>query len=761
MIKVTIGQKTYEYEDGTTLYEIAREHQSEYKHQIILAKCNGTLSELSKVLVENCNITFVTTASFVGNECYRRSATFLMLKAFYAVAGRNNIEKISVHCSVSKGYYCQVFGNVQVDDKLLKNVRNEMIKLCKRDILIQKESIPTAKAIKKFERYGMKDKVHLLKYRRSSAVNIYRIEGFEDYFYGYMAYSTGILKYFDLIKYDEGFVLQLPTKEEPEVVPEFVPRNKVYNVIKKSTDWAEMIGVPTIGYLNDKITDGSMNNIMMVQEALQESELGAVNVMTGIYTGRSPKDKFIVKDENSKDTVWWTTDEYKNDNHPATQEAWDAVKALAIKELSNKRLFVVDAFCGANKDTRMAIRFIVEVAWQAHFVTNMFIKPTAEELENFEPDFVVYNASKAKVENYKELGLNSETAVMFNITSKEQVIVNTWYGGEMKKGMFSMMNYFLPLKGMASMHCSANTDMNGENTAIFFGLSGTGKTTLSTDPKRLLIGDDEHGWDDNGVFNFEGGCYAKVINLDKESEPDIYNAIKRNALLENVTLDENGKIDFADKSVTENTRVSYPIDHIQNIVRPISSAPAAKNVIFLSADAFGVLPPVSILTEAQTQYYFLSGFTAKLAGTERGITEPTPTFSACFGQAFLELHPTKYAEELVKKMEKSGAKAYLVNTGWNGTGKRISIKDTRGIIDAILNGDIKNAPTKTIPYFNFEVPTELPGVDPAILDPRDTYADASEWETKAKDLADRFIKNFAKYEGNAAGKALVSAGPQK
>ena len=492
----------------------------------------------------------------------------------------------------------------------------------------------------------------------------------------------------------------------------------------------------------------------------QESELGAVNVMTGIYTGRSPKDKFIVEDENSKDTVWWTTDEYKNDNHKASKEAWAAVKDLAIKELSNKKLYVVDAFCGANKDTRMAIRFIVEVAWQAHFVTNMFIKPTEEELKDFEPDFVVYNASKAKVENYKELGLNSETAVVFKITSREQVIVNTWYGGEMKKGMFSMMNYFLPLKGIASMHCSANTDLNGENTAIFFGLSGTGKTTLSTDPKRLLIGDDEHGWDDNGVFNFEGGCYAKVINLDKESEPDIYNAIRRDALLENVTLDAEGKIDFADKSVTENTRVSYPINHIKNIVRPISSAPAAKNVIFLSADAFGVLPPVSILTEAQTQYYFLSGFTAKLAGTERGITEPTPTFSACFGQAFLELHPTKYAEELVKKMEKNGAKAYLVNTGWNGTGKRISIKDTRGIIDAILNGDILNAPTKQIPYFNFEVPTELTGVDTGILDPRDTYADASEWEAKAKDLAERFIKNFAKYEGNEAGKALVSAGPQ-
>ncbi len=492
----------------------------------------------------------------------------------------------------------------------------------------------------------------------------------------------------------------------------------------------------------------------------QLTELGAVNVMTGIYTGRSPKDKFIVMDENSKDTVWWTSDEYKNDNKPVSEETWAAVKNIAQKELSNKKLYVMDGYCGTNKDTRMAVRFIVEVAWQAHFVKNMFIRPSEEDLKDFEPDFIVYNASKAKVDNYKELGLNSETAVVFNVTSREQVIINTWYGGEMKKGMFSMMNYFLPLKGIASMHCSANCDMEGKNTAIFFGLSGTGKTTLSTDPKRLLIGDDEHGWDDNGVFNFEGGCYAKVINLDKESEPDIYNAIRRNALLENVTVDENGKIDFNDKSVTENTRVSYPIDHIDNIVRPVSAAPAANQVIFLSADAFGVLPPVSILTPEQTKYYFLSGFTAKLAGTERGITEPTPTFSACFGQAFLELQPTKYAEELVKRMEKSGAKAYLVNTGWNGTGKRISIRDTRGIIDAILNGSINSAPTKSIPMFNFEVPTELPGVDPNILDPRDTYADASQWEEKAKDLAGRFIKNFKKYEGNEAGKALVAAGPK-
>ena len=522
------------------------------------------------------------------------------------------------------------------------------------------------------------------------------------------------------------------------------------------TDTTEIIHNPSY----EALFEAEMDPTLTGYEKGQLTELDTVNVMTGVYTGRSPKDKYIVMDANSKDTVWWDNKEFPNDNHPMSEEVWAAVKELAMKELSGKKLYVVDAFCGANADTRMSVRFVMEVAWQAHFVKNMFIVPSEEELKNFKPDFVVYNASLASVENYKELGLNSSTCVAFNITSREQVILNTWYGGEMKKGMFSMMNYYLPLKGIASMHCSANTDMNGENTALFFGLSGTGKTTLSTDPKRLLIGDDEHGWDDNGVFNFEGGCYAKVINLDPESEPDIYNAIRRNALLENVTVDENGKCDFADKSVTENTRVSYPISHINNIVKPVSAAPAAKNVIFLSADAFGVLPPVSILTPEQAQYYFLSGFTAKLAGTERGITEPTPTFSACFGQAFLELHPTKYGEELVKKMEANGAKAYLVNTGWNGTGKRITIKDTRGIIDAILDGSILQAETKTIPMFNLEVPTSLPGVNPAILDPRDTYADVAEWQRKAEDLAGRFVKNFVKYTGNDAGKALVEAGPK-
>ncbi|HQB32651.1 MAG TPA: phosphoenolpyruvate carboxykinase (ATP) [Erysipelotrichaceae bacterium] len=490
------------------------------------------------------------------------------------------------------------------------------------------------------------------------------------------------------------------------------------------------------------------------------SELGAINVMTGVYTGRSPKDKYIVLDENSKDTVWWDSRQYPNDNHPMSEETWQQIKKIAQDQLSGKRLFVVDAFCGANKDTRMAVRFIMEVAWQAHFVKNMFIRPAKKELKDFEPDFVVYCASKAQVANYQELGLNSETCIAFNITSKEQVILNTWYGGEMKKGIFSMMNYFLPLQGIASMHCSANTDMEGKNTAIFFGLSGTGKTTLSTDPKRLLVGDDEHGWDDKGIFNFEGGCYAKVINLDKESEPDIYRAIRRNALMENVTVDENGRIDFSDKSVTENTRVSYPIDHIDNIVRPVSVAPAAEKVIFLSADAFGVLPPVSILNEEQTQYYFLSGFTAKLAGTERGVKEPSPTFSACFGQPFLELHPTKYAQELVKRMKKTNAEAYLVNTGWNGSGKRISIKDTRGIIDAILNGAIDKAETKVIPYFNLKVPTRLEGVHTDILDPRDTYEDVRVWEEKAIDLASSFIKNFVKYETDEQGKALKEAGPK-
>lgn len=492
-----------------------------------------------------------------------------------------------------------------------------------------------------------------------------------------------------------------------------------------------------------------------------QTSLGAIAVDTGIFTGRSPKDKYIVRDDVTRDTVWWADQgKGKNDNKPLSQEVWADLKSLVTNQLSGKRLFVVDAFCGANADTRLKVRFITEVAWQAHFVKNMFIRPEQEELENFTPDFIVMNGAKCTNPNWKAQGLNSENFVAFNLTERIQLIGGTWYGGEMKKGMFSMMNYFLPLKGMASMHCSANVGESGD-VAIFFGLSGTGKTTLSTDPKRKLIGDDEHGWDDDGVFNFEGGCYAKTIHLSKEAEPDIYGAIKRDALLENVVVLSDGSVDFDDGSKTENTRVSYPIYHIDNIVKPVSKAGHAKKVIFLTADAFGVLPPVSRLTPEQTQYHFLSGFTAKLAGTERGVTEPTPTFSACFGAAFLSLHPTQYAEVLVKRMQASGAKAYLVNTGWNGTGKRISIKDTRAIIDAILNGDIDKAPMKTLPVFDLEIPTALPGVNSEILDPRDTYADKTQWDTKADDLADRFVKNFDKYTDTPAGQALTKVGPKR
>jgi phosphoenolpyruvate carboxykinase (ATP) len=494
-------------------------------------------------------------------------------------------------------------------------------------------------------------------------------------------------------------------------------------------------------------------------EKAQLTELDAVNVMTGVFTGRSPKDKFIVMDDVTKDTIWWTSEHAKNDNKPTTPKVWNDLKQITTKQLSGKRLFVVDTFCGANEDSRLKVRFIMEVAWQAHFVKNMFIRPTKEELASYgEPDFVSLNASKTTNTKWKEHGLNSDVYTVFNLTEKMHVVGGSWYGGEMKKGMFAMMNYYLPLKGMASMHCSANVGKKGD-VAIFFGLSGTGKTTLSTDASRLLIGDDEHGWDDEGIFNFEGGCYAKTIDLDKEAEPEIFGAIKRNALLENVTVDANGKIDFTDGSVTQNTRVSYPINHIENIAVP-SKAGHANKVIFLTADAFGVMPPVSKLTPEQTKYHFLSGFTAKLAGTERGITSPQPTFSACFGAAFLSLHPTKYGEELVKKMEEHGAEAYLVNTGWNGTGKRISIKDTRGIIDAILDGSIEKSQTKNIPIFNLEVPTALPGVDPAILDPRDTYSNVKDWEEKAIDLGGRFIKNFVKYTDNEEGKALIAAGPQ-
>ena len=488
------------------------------------------------------------------------------------------------------------------------------------------------------------------------------------------------------------------------------------------------------------------------------TDLGAVAVDTGEFTGRSPKDKYIVKDDVTRDTLWWS-DQGRNDNQAIDQNVWNDLRGAVTEQLSGKRLFVVDTFCGANKDTRLAVRFVMEVAWQAHFVTNMFIRPTAAELATYEPDFVVINGAKTTNEKWQEHGLNSENFIAFNLTEKMQLIGGTWYGGEMKKGMFALMNYLLPQKGIASMHCSANVGKN-DDVAVFFGLSGTGKTTLSADPKRLLLGDDEHGWDDDGVFNYEGGCYAKTIRLSAEAEPDIYHAIKRDALLENVVVRADGSIDFDDASKTENARVSYPIDHINNIVKPVSKAGHANKVIFLSADAFGVLPPVSRLTPEQTKYHFLSGFTAKLAGTERGVTEPTPTFSACFGAAFLTLHPTRYGEELVKRMEASGATAYLVNTGWNGTGERISIKDTRAIIDAIISGEIDSAETIEVPVFNLAVPVSLTGVADGILDPRQTYTDASEWDQKAQDLAKQFIENFSRYTDTAEGKSLVAAGPQ-
>ena len=520
------------------------------------------------------------------------------------------------------------------------------------------------------------------------------------------------------------------------------------------TDVTEIIYNPSYDQLFTEETRAGLQGY----EQGKLTKLGAVSVDTGIFTGRSPKDKYIVRDDTTRNTVWWS-DQGKNDNKPISTEVWADLKSLVTRQLSGKRLFVVDTYCGANADTRLAVRFITEVAWQAHFVKNMFIRPTDEELKSYKPDFIVMNGAKCTNPNWQQQGLNSENFVAFNLTERIQLIGGTWYGGEMKKGMFSMMNYFLPLQGIASMHCSANVGKDGD-VAVFFGLSGTGKTTLSTDPKRQLIGDDEHGWDDDGVFNFEGGCYAKTINLSQENEPDIYHAIRRDALLENVSVADDGTIDFDDGSKTENTRVSYPIYHIDNIVTPVSKAGHAKKVIFLTADAFGVLPPVSKLTKEQAKYHFLSGFTAKLAGTERGITEPTPTFSSCFGAAFLSLHPTQYAEVLGKRMADSGAEAYLVNTGWNGTGKRISIKATRAIIDAILDGSIENAEFVQLPYFNLAMPTHLPGVEDGILDPRATYSNPADWDVKAKNLAQRFVDNFAKFTDNAEGKALVAAGPQ-
>ena len=519
------------------------------------------------------------------------------------------------------------------------------------------------------------------------------------------------------------------------------------------SDTVEVLYNPSYETLFAEETAADLNGF----EVGHLTESDAIAVDTGDFTGRSPNDKYLVRDDTTRDQIWWS-DQGENDNKPIDIETWNTLRQLVTDQLSAKKLFVVDTFCGASPESRLKVRFVTEVAWQAHFVTNMFIRPNVEELTDYVPDFVVLNGSKTSNQNYAAMGLNSENFVAFNMTEGMQIIGGTWYGGEMKKGMFSMMNYLLPLKGMPSMHCSANVGEEGD-VAIFFGLSGTGKTTLSTDPKRRLIGDDEHGWDDEGIFNFEGGCYAKVIDLSAEDEPDIYRAIRRDALLENVVVNNEGNIDYTDSSKTENTRVSYPIYHIDNIIKPVSRAGHAGRVIFLTADAFGVLPPVSKLTPEQAQYYFLSGFTAKLAGTERGITEPTPTFSACFGKAFLSLHPTQYAEVLNNKMNQFGSQAYLVNTGWDGSGNRISIKATRAIIDAILGGSIDSAETVTLPTFNLSVPTSLPAVDAKILDPRNSYDVGSEWESKAVQLASLFIDNFEQYTDTDGGKQLVSAGP--
>ena len=521
------------------------------------------------------------------------------------------------------------------------------------------------------------------------------------------------------------------------------------------TDVANVIHNPSYEQLFADELDPALEGF----ERAYLTDTGAVNVLTGEYTGRSPKDKFIVKDDNTADKFWWNGNGTKNDNKPITPAVWDELKALVGTQLSGQTLYVVDGYCGANPDSCLKVRFVMEVAWQAHFVKNMFIRPSEAELDAFEPDFVVVNASKTSNPDWERHGMNSPTFVAFNLSERIQLIGGTWYGGEMKKGMFSVMNYLLPQQGIASMHCSANEGKDGD-VALFFGLSGTGKTTLSASPVRALIGDDEHGWDDDGVFNFEGGCYAKTVDLKAEKEPEIYAAIRRDALLENVAMDNNGAVDFADTSLTENTRVSYPIHHIDNIVTPISKAGHANKVIFLTADAFGVLPAVSVLSNDETQYQFLSGFTAKLAGTERGVTKPTPTFSACFGAAFLSLHPTTYAAVLKQRMEAAGAKAYLVNTGWNGSGERISLANTRAIIDAILNGDLDDATTTPLPIFNLKMPAHIPGVESQILDPRNSYDDTALWDEKAQELATLFISNFDKFTDTEAGQSLVAFGPK-
>ncbi len=497
----------------------------------------------------------------------------------------------------------------------------------------------------------------------------------------------------------------------------------------------------------------------------QLTALGAVNVDTGKFTGRSPQDKYIVLDDVSKDTVWWQQADaaVSSDNKKLSPEAWQHLKAISVEQLTGKKLYVMDGFCGTNKDTRISVRLVTEVAWMAHFFKNMFIRPTQDELNSFKPDWTILNACKTSCKDFAKFNMRSEVYGAFNIKERMTVIGGTWYGGEIKKGIFSIMNYFLPLKNIGSFHCSANMGAKGD-TALFFGLSGTGKTTLSTDPKRKLIGDDEHGWDQEGVFNFEGGCYAKCIGLTREREPEIFAAIRRNALLENCEVDASGQVDFSSSKKTENTRVSYPIEHIENIVKPISKGGHPSNIIFLACDAYGVLPPVVKLTPEQAMYHYLSGYTAKVAGTELGVKEPKATFSACFGKAFLLVHPTKYAEILARKMKEHNASAYLLNTGWvtgkYGVGYRIPLKINRLSIDAILDGTIGEAGYETMPVFNLQIPKTVKGVEAGMLNPRNSWTDKNAYDKTLQELGAMFVENFKNFIDSPIGKSLVNAGPQ-
>ncbi len=516
------------------------------------------------------------------------------------------------------------------------------------------------------------------------------------------------------------------------------------------------IALDNIGTIYRNLDTDTLIDHAVENEGAKISSAGALMIDTGIFTGRSPKDKYFVNADPSNKYIAWG-----DVNAPITADIYKSLLENSKQQLSGKDLYVTDLYCGASEDSRKSVRFITEIAWQAHFVKNMFIVPSEEDLESFEPEFTVYNSCKTTNPNWKEQDLNSEVYVAFDVEANEAVIGGTWYAGEMKKGIFSMMNYWLPLEGKMAMHCSANVGKDGD-VALFFGLSGTGKTTLSTDANRALIGDDEHGWDNDGVFNFEGGCYAKVIDLDASSEPEIFAAIKKGAILENVVADEDGNVDYTDSSKTQNTRVSYPINHIENIQEG-SCAGHPTNIIFLSADAFGILPPVSKLTKEQAMYYFLSGYTAKVAGTERGVTEPTATFSACFGEAFLPLHPTDYAKLLGEKIDEHNVNVYLVNTGWTGgaygTGKRMSIKDTRACINGILDGSILNSEFETTKTFNFNVPKTLGSIDPKVLNPREAWEDKAEFDTKRDELASMFVKNFKKYLTDDSDFDFTAAGP--